>query len=111
MRPALIAGAFLCVGSLAAAVAAPRPVPHLRVNLAGYSPEDRKVVVLFAETPVRGWFTVRSASAPEPVIRTRVPPASIGAWGRPLERPRARRVRGGGRGRLGAVLGGRPGAP
>jgi hypothetical protein len=83
MRSAPVAGALAVVASLGGVSAArSRPAAHLRVNLAGYLPADRKVAVLFADSPVKGSFTVRSAAAPKPVLRARVPAASTGAWGR-----------------------------
>jgi endoglucanase len=70
------------VTSLGGASAAPPRTGHLRVNLAGYRPADRKVVVLFAESPVKGWFTVRAGDAARPALRARIPARSAGAWGR-----------------------------
>jgi endoglucanase len=81
MRPGMITGALVFVASLGAVSAAP-PSAHLRVSLAGYSPEDRKVAILFGEKPIKGWFTVRSGSSPKAVVRARVPATSAGTWGR-----------------------------
>src|SRR5687768_10759834 len=81
MRPAMVAGALVFVASLGGVSAAP-PSAYLRVNLAGYLPGDRKVAVLFAEKPIKGWFTVRSGSPAQAVYRARVPAASAGTWGR-----------------------------
>jgi hypothetical protein len=81
MRPVLTAGALVFVASLRGVSAAP-PAAHLRVNLGGYLPEDRKVAVLFAEKPLKGWFTARSGSSPKAVVRARIPATSAGTWGR-----------------------------
>lgn len=82
MRPALIAGTLAFGASLGGVSAAPPPAAHLRVNVAGYLPEDRKVAILFADKPVKGWFTVRSGSSPKAVVRARIPATSAGTWGR-----------------------------
>jgi hypothetical protein len=82
VRPKVLAGALAVVTSLGGASAAPPRTGHLRVNLAGYRPADRKVVVLFAESPVKGWFTVRAENATGPGLRARIPARSAGAWGR-----------------------------
>ena len=82
MRPKVLAGALVLTASLGAVSAAPPRTGHLRVNLAGYRPADRKVVVLFAESPVKGWFVVRAENAANPPLRARIPPRSTGAWGR-----------------------------
>ena len=82
MRPRVLAGALVFAASLGAVSAAPPPAGHLRVNLAGYRPADRKVVMLFAERPVKGWFVVRAGHAARPALRARIPARSAGAWGR-----------------------------
>jgi hypothetical protein len=62
-------------------VAAAAPA-HLRVNLAGYHPDDGKVAVLFAERPLSGRFTVTPADGGKPVLRGRILRTTLGAWGR-----------------------------
>ena len=83
MRPALVAlllAVSTALGGGPAAAAA--PATHLRVNLAGYQPADRKVALLFSDRPQRGAFVVRPAGGGAPVLRGRIPPARAGAWGR-----------------------------
>jgi hypothetical protein len=81
-RPGPAAGALLVAASAAALSAAPPGPAHLRVSLAGYTPSDRKVAVLFAERPLSGSFTLKAEGAARPSSRARLPPAHPGAWGR-----------------------------
>jgi hypothetical protein len=68
---------------LAATVAEAEPTrAHLRVNLGGYQPADAKRAVLFADRPLRGWFTLTAAGSRQPTLRARIPAAGLGAWGR-----------------------------
>jgi hypothetical protein len=75
----MVAGvALLAAAHGGVSAAPPAPPTHLRVNLAGYGPSDRKVAVLFAERPLHGPFTVRRLDAAPAVLRGRLPATSAG---------------------------------
>jgi endoglucanase len=72
--------AAILAAAIAAGGAAPTP-GHLRVNLAGYHPDDHKIAVVFADRPLKGSFTVTRATSGKPSLTARIPAAGIGAWG------------------------------
>ena len=57
---------------------------HLRVNQAGYLPDDTKIAIAFADSAINDGFRIKEVASGRIVLNGRLDPAALPNWGSPF---------------------------